>query len=333
MAHGIVGVSTVAWIAVVFAGQPDQPASPLQFVRKITLAGPTGKRLDHLALDSKRDRLFVANMANASFDVIDIKAGKVLKSFPNQHGIQGVAYADSVDRVFVGVGEDGVCNVFDGEDYQVAGNVKLDDADNVRFDPRGQRIFVAHAPKSISILDPKSLKAEKQIALPGQPEAFQLEKTKPILYVNVPSAKAVVAIDTDKGEVTKTHRLTMAGGNYPLALDERGRRLFVGCRTPPTVLVVHSESGKTLGSAAIPADVDDVFYDERRKLVYAACGEGFLTVLRETDANHFELAQKIPTAKLARTCLFDAEQNQLFLTVPRQEGAAGPEVWVYRVAK
>jgi hypothetical protein len=125
----------------------------------------------------------------------------------------------------------------------------------------------------------------------------------------------------------------MAGGNYPLALDEHRRRLFIGCRTPPKVLVVDTESGKTLGNAPIPGDVDDVFYDERRKLIYAACGEGFLAVLRETKANHFELAQKIPTAKLARTCLFDAEHNQLFLTVPRQEGAAGPEVWVYRVAK
>src|SRR5262245_57248952 len=275
MACGTLGQSALVWIALVFAGQPDQPAGPLQLVRKITLAGPTGKRLDHLAVDFKRDRLFVANMANASFDVIDLATGKILKSIPGQHGIQGVAYAGSVDRVFAGVGDDGVCNVFGGEDYQLVGSVKLDDADNVRFEPRSRRIFVAHAPKSISVLDPKSLKIEKQIALPGQPEAFQLEKTKPILYVNVPSAKAVVVVDTDKGEVAKTHRLTMAGGNYPLAHDERCRRLFVGCRTPPKVLVVDTESGKTLGNAAIPGDVDDVFYDERRKLVFASCGEGF----------------------------------------------------------
>src|SRR5262249_3798316 len=83
--------------------------------QKIALHGPAGKRLDHLALDAKRNRLFVANMANASFDVIDVKEGKLLKEVPDQPGVQGIAYDPDVDRIFIGVGEAGVCNGFDGD--------------------------------------------------------------------------------------------------------------------------------------------------------------------------------------------------------------------------
>ena len=44
----------------------------------------------------------------------------------------------------------------------------------------------------------------------------------------------------------------------------------------------------------------------------------------------FEVVEKLPTAKLARTCFFDPESGRLFLGVPRQAGKPGPEVRVYQ---
>jgi len=304
--------------------------APLELVQKIALHGPAGKRLDHLALDAKRDRLFVANMANASFDVIDLKAGKLLKSVPDQRGVQGVAHAPDLGRVFVGVGDDGVCNVFDDKEYKLEKGIKLADADNVRYDARTKRVYVAHAEKSLAVIDPKTLEVKAEIKLPGQPEAFQIEAGRPRLYLNVPSQKAVVVIDTEKNEVVKTYPLKSAERNYPLALDEEGHRLFVGCRKPAAVVILDTESGKELGSVAIPGDTDDVFFDAKRKRLYASCGEGFLAVLRQADAGRFEVQEKILTVKLARTCFFDPETSRLFLTLPGQAGKEGPEIWVYR---
>jgi DNA-binding beta-propeller fold protein YncE len=304
--------------------------APLELVQKIALHGPAGKRLDHLALDAKRDRLFVANMANVSFDVIDLKAGKLLKSVPDQRGVQGVAHVPDAGRVFVGVGDDGVCNVFDDEEYKLVKGIKLADADNVRYDARTKRVFVAHAEKSLAVIDPKTLEVKAKIKVLGQPEAFQLEKARPRLYLNVPSEKSVVVIDTEKNEVIKTYPLKSAERNYPLALDEEGHRLFVGCRKPAAVVILDTESGKELGSVAIPGDTDDVFFDAKRKRLYASCGEGTLAVLRQAAADRFEVQEKIPTAKLARTCFFDPASSRLFLTVPGQGGKDGPEIWVYR---
>jgi DNA-binding beta-propeller fold protein YncE len=200
----IVACASVALAAgLAEAGEPV----PLELMQKIELPGPPGKRLDHLALDGKRGRLFVANMANASLDIIDLKAGKLLKSIPGQQGVQGAAYAPEVDRLFVGVGEDGVCNIFDGQEYTLAKSIKLADADNVRFDSRTRRIFVAHADKSLAVLDPKRMEVTAEIRVPGQPEAFQLEAGRPRLYLNVPSQKAVVVIDTEKNQVIKAFAL------------------------------------------------------------------------------------------------------------------------------
>src|SRR5262249_34206103 len=152
----------------------------------------------HLALDAKHDRLFVANMANSSLDIVDLKAGKLQRQIPGQKKIQGIAYAADLDRIFVGNGEDGVCNVFDGRNYNLLNSAKLDDADNVRFDPATHRVYVAHAEKALAVLDGKTLEVLADIRLPGSPEAFQLERGRARLYLNTPSPSQVLAIDTAK---------------------------------------------------------------------------------------------------------------------------------------
>jgi DNA-binding beta-propeller fold protein YncE len=319
----------VVAVAAVGAAWAAAEEPPLRRVQTIALKGPAG-RLDHLALDAARGRLFVANMANASLDVVDLKAGKVVRQVPGQQGIQGIAYAPGLDRVFVGLGTGGFCNVFDGADYKLLKAIKFaDDADNVRYNPATHLAYVAHAEKALAVIDAKSLEVRADIPLPGQAESFQLEKGRPRLYLNTPSPAQVNVIDTNKNEVVGHYPLPGAAANYPLALDEANRRLFVGCRKPPTMVVLDSESGTEVTAVPIPGDTDDLFYDGRRRL-YASCGEGFLAVIRVTDADHYELLQKVPTVKGARTCLFDAAAGRLYLLVPRQPGKEGPEVWVYQ---
>jgi DNA-binding beta-propeller fold protein YncE len=321
----VVAAAALQWAAWAAADEP-----PLRRVQTIPLQGPAG-RLDHLALDGKHGRLFVANMANASLDVVDLKAGKLVKQAPGQQGIQGIAYAVDLDRVFVGLATGGFCNVFDGDGYKPLKTIKFaDDADNVRYNPATHLAYVAHAEKALAVIDARTFEVKADIRLPGQAESFQLEKGRPRLYLNTPSPAQVNVIDTDKNEVVAHYPLQRAAANYPLALDEANRRLFVGCRKPPTVVVLDSESGKEVAAMPIPGDTDDLFHDAKRGRLYASCGEGFLAVIRQADADHYEALEKVPTAKGARTCLFDPEAGRLYLIVPRQAGKDGPEVWVYQ---
>jgi hypothetical protein len=139
-----------------------------------------------------------------------------------------------------------------------------------------------------------------------------------------------VVIDTEKNEVVKTYPVKMAGEGHPLVLDEANHRVFVGCRKEPMIVELDTETGKEIGGVAIPADIDDLFLDAKRKRLYASCAEGFLVVLKQVDADHLEVLEKIPTAKGARTCLYVPQSDRLYLAVPRQEGKDGPEIRVYQ---
>src|SRR5438874_5055482 len=98
-------------LAAVLTFAVAAPAAELELVQTIPLKGKAGG-LDHLALDAKRERLFVANKANNTLDVIDLKSGKLVEQKASQTAIQGIAYAPDLDRVFVGLASNGLCNLF-----------------------------------------------------------------------------------------------------------------------------------------------------------------------------------------------------------------------------
>jgi DNA-binding beta-propeller fold protein YncE len=308
------------------AGEPS-----LKLIQTIELKGKGGK-LDHLIVDSKGQRLFLCNKVNNTMDIVDLKGGKLLKQITGQSGAQGVAYSEDLGRLFVTLGNGGYVNIFDTKNYGLVKTVKFtDDADNVRYNPKTNLVYVAHAENALGVIDAKSYAVKTDIKLPGSAEAFLLETGRPRLYLNVPSINEVIVIDTDKNEITNRWPVKMAGANQSLALDEPNKRLFVGCRTNPAVVVMDTETGKEITKVAIPSGIDDLFFDAQRKRLYAACAEGFLAVIRQVDADRYEAAEKIATVQDAKTAYFDPDTSKIYLAVPQQPGKKGPEIRVYQV--
>ncbi len=151
------------------------------------------------------------------------------------------------------------------------------------------------------------------------------------MYVAVPKAGLGAVIDTEKNEILAKYPITLAGGAHPVAIDEPNHRVFIGCRAKPFVVIMDSETGKEITSVPVPGDIDDLAYDAKRKRLYATCGEGFIAVIKQVDADRYEAGEKIATAKGAKTSLFVPDRDKLYLAVPRTEGKDAPEVHVYQV--
>ena len=304
----------------------------LERVQTIALKGPIGG-LDHLALDAKRGRLFVANTVHGSLDVVDLKAGKLFKQVPGQGRIRGIDYSPEANRVFVGNGTGGICNTFDGDNYKLRHSVPLGiDADNIRYNPRTQRIYVVHADNELSVIDAKDYTLRSPIALPKSLGAFRLEVGRPRMYVNAKEGQVVV-IDTNRDTVIGRFPVAPAGVNAAVEIDEPNHRLFIGCRKNPSLLVMDSDTGKIMATVPISGDVDDLSFDARRGRIYASCG-GAIEVVRQIDADRYESLAKIPTVAGAHV-LFAPDAGQLYLAVPRRADnpdQENPEVWVYRAS-
>src|SRR5260370_42212596 len=107
--RGFISCHCAALAAVLWAGlcptaaQPSDP--PLQLEGKIPLGAVRG-RIDHMAFDLERRRLFVAELGNDSVGVVDLDARKVVHRIGGLKEPQGVAYLPSGDRLFVANGGD-----------------------------------------------------------------------------------------------------------------------------------------------------------------------------------------------------------------------------------
>ena len=106
-----------------------------------------------------------------------------------------------------------------------------------------------------------------------------------------------------------------------MALDETSHRLFIGCRHPSKLLVLDTETGKTISSLDIDNDTDDIFYNTSAKEIYVSCGNGYVDVFHQIDANHFTSNGKIKTNFGARTSLFIPELHQLIIAAPSHIGS------------
>src|SRR5262249_31046392 len=184
----------------------------------------------------------------------------------------------------------------------------LDDADNVRYDATAGKVYVGYGKGALRVMDAATGESLGDISLQGHPESFQLEKGGQRIFVNVPTALRISVVDRAKREVVATWGVP-AAANYPMALDEAGRRLFVGARVPALLVVYDIDAGRVVAKHSIGGDTDDIFFDAAGKRLYVVCGEGRIDVLRQDDPDHYVFEGSVTTAPRARTGLLVPEDG------------------------
>lgn len=334
--------SSVICLAVLFAlttraaaqGQAssNDEFAPLVLVRIIPMPDVQG-RFDHMAVDAKSGRVFAAVYGNDSVEVLDVHRGRRIHTI--QAGFskpQMAAYIPESNRIVVSNEGDGSCKVIDADTYKLIDTVTFsDDADQLRYDPATKRVYVGYGDGAIGMFDATTNKRiEGDFELGAHPESFQLEEKGPRIFVNLASVSQIAVIDRNTRKIEKW-KLEQAGTNFPMALDEAHRRLFVAARRPARLLVLDMDTGKEIASLPGAADTDDMSYDATRKRIYVPSGEGFIFVYQQIDADRYERIAKIPSAIGARTSGYYGQvgkHNSLYLAVPGRANR-GAELWVY----
>jgi hypothetical protein len=320
----VVLAASLIWSAKVTAQTADVP---LVLETKIPLGEVSG-RIDHLSIDVKRQRLFVAELGNDSVGVVDLAVGKVLRRITGMSEPQGVAYVPFADSVFVANAGDGSVHVLRGDDLAPIGRIELgEDADNVRVDTGRNRVLVGYGNGALAVIDPATRTKAADIRLKGHPESFQIDETGTKVFVNVPDARDVEVADlaSRANRSLPTHG---AGSNFPMAIDRDAHRVLIVFRSPPTLMALSSQDGRIITKIETCGDADDVFVDAKRHHVYVSCGEGVVDVLDQLEAEYRRLA-RVPTVSGARTSLFVPELDRLFVAVRARSGEPAA-IWVFR---
>ncbi|AGK58337.1 NHL repeat containing protein [Hyphomicrobium denitrificans 1NES1] len=306
------------------AATPLDTSPPLELEATIPLTGVSG-RIDHLTIDAKRRRLFVAELGNNSVDVIDLDKGRTVGRITGLHEPQGVGV--SGDMLAVANGGDGIVSLYRSDDLSPLGSIPLgNDADDVRVDQATGRIFVGFGQGAIAVIDPAARAKIGEIKLPAHPEGFQFTPGGDRGYVNVPAANQIAVISG--GRQISSWRSPESRSNFPLALDDDGGTAAVVFRNPPYLALFDTRSGVLRARVATCADADDAYFDGRRTQIYVSCGSGVVDVFDERETSPRRIAE-IKTAQGARTSLFVPELDRLFVAA-RSGRLNGAKILVYR---
>ena len=320
-------VFAVGSVAIVRSQEADQ--QPLRLVQAISMPNVKG-RLDHMDVDVKGKRLFVAGLENGTLEVVDLKAGQRIRSIPGFKKPQGVLYIPELNKLFVASGDDAMLRVFLGDTLDVVDSIQLEPGPNrLVYDPNSKLVYVGYGGKDagkdygeIGIIDPKDDKHIGDIKVVAHPSELLLNKAGTTLFVFVSIASKIQVIDTKKRQLVSTWDVSSQRPGDG-ALDESLSRLFVGTRTPPQMIIMDSNSGKEIANLPTPDGMDGVYFDAVRKRVYVSGGRdlpaGSVYVYQQKDVNRYETIGKIPTRAGAGTAFWSPAINRYYVAAPAND--------------
>jgi DNA-binding beta-propeller fold protein YncE len=302
-------------------------AAPLRLEKEIPLPDVQG-RIDHFSVDASGQRLFIAALGNGSIEIVDTKRGERAAEIKGLAEPQGLYYDSKVGHLYVTTAGDGKLRVYDGKSLAPLQTLEFGrDADNVRYDRETGEIWVGYGSGGLGIVNSAGQKTGS-VPLRSHPEAFLFEETGDRVFANTPKELGVTVMDRRKHSVIIKWGLGSALANYPMALDDRNKRLFVGCRLPARLVVLDTGTGKIIGTLPTVGDTDDIFYDSAKQQIYVIGGEGAVEVFHQRDPDRYESLGRTTTAPGARTGLFVASAGRLYVAAPRR-GSQGARVLVF----
>jgi hypothetical protein len=291
--------------AIAYAADPGY-----HVIDKIHLGGEGG--WDYLTVDSAARRLYVSHATHVV--VVDIDSGKLAGDIPDTPGVHGIALAPELNRGFISNGRANTATIFDLTTLKPLSQVKTGtNPDAILYDPFSKRVFTFNGRShDATVFDAATGEVAGTIALGGKPE-FSTTDGKGKVYVNIEDTSEVAEIDSQKLIVVKRTSLKPCEEPSGMGLDAKHHRVFSVCGNK-IMTVLDAGAGKVIATVAVGGGTDGAGFDAGTGLAFSSNGEGTLTVVRETSAGKFEVAETVTTQRGARTMALDPKTHNVYLS-------------------
>jgi DNA-binding beta-propeller fold protein YncE len=299
---------------------PAADASAYRVLRHWHVGGSGGWR--DMVVDVRAGRLYIAR--NDRITVLDIVSGSTVGEITGLTDPRGIALLPDGARGYVSDGTSGIIHLFDARTLQLLKPVSIGGVpDELALDPSTLRLFAfdVHKPEVV-VLNAKSGEVLGRIPLPGQPAGAVVAAGNTI-YVNLLSTGEVARIDTVNLKLGHAWPLSPCVGPSAMAIDSAQNRLFSVCENR-MVAVSDAVTGKLIETAPIGEGAHAVAYDDKRRQVFTANGEGSVTVLAEGSPNQFSVLETLKTEPGTRMLALNPKFHDLYVVAAKFGQRPGP---------
>jgi YVTN family beta-propeller protein len=265
---------------------------------------------DYINIDSPAHRLYITR--GARVDVVDTQTGKLTGSIAGLHGTHGVVFDTAGKLGYISDGGGNAVVAFDRTTLATVATIAAGtNPDGLLFEPATQSVWAFNGRShDATVIDTATQKVVATIPLPGKPE-FPVADGKGTVFVNIEDKNVIVRLDAHSKTVTATWPLAGCESPSGLAFDAAGYRLFSVC-DGKKMAVTDAKTGASLATPAIGDGPDAAGYSAQFKLAFSSNGEGTLTVV-DAAAKDYPSIETLPTQKSARTMIYDAAADRIYL--------------------
>lgn len=292
-----------------------QQSSGFHVLKKYAIGGTGG--WDYITVDGADRKIYVSH--GTQVNILSTVTGDSVGVIPNTNGVHGIAIAKPFGKGYTSNGRDSSCTAFDLKTNKAIASVRVGtNPDAIFYEPYSKKVYAFNGrSNNASVIDPATDKVVATIPIGAKPETG-VSDGKGKVFVNAETTNEVVVIDAKTYQVINRYKIE--GGEEPtgLDIDRATNRLFIGCGGNKTMVVMDANNGKNIAKLPI-GGCDGVAFDPALKQAYASNGEGTMSVIKEVNANQFELVENVPTERSARTIGIDLATHHLFLPAAQTE--------------
>ena len=230
-----------------------------------------------------KNNLYVSH--GTQVNILNKQTGDSVGVIANTTGIHGIAFDMNQNIGFTSNGKLNNVFAFDVNSNVVIATIPTgENPDAIMYDPFTKTIITCNGRgKSLTFIDPVLKKVVGTVEVGGKPETAVSDQAGNI-FVNIEDKNEIVKIDATAYKVIAHWSIKPLEEPTGLAIDLINKRLFAAGEKK--MAVINYENGKLVATVPIGEGCDGLVFDNNKKLIFTSNGEGSLSVIKQTDANH-----------------------------------------------
>jgi YVTN family beta-propeller protein len=303
---------------------PSPSPQLLKITGYIDVPGPKGKRFDYLTIDASRNLLFSTHLGAGLLYAIDLGTNKVVKTFEDLPGIEGVEIAPDVKKAYTSNWLENKIGVIDLGQMKVVKKIPTESKpDGIAYATPFHKIYVSdERAKAEAVVDVTKDAIVTTLHFDSETGNPRYDPVSKHVFLNLQDKNVISEIDPATDKEIGEYPVGKCRGNHGMALDSDHRLAFLSCEENDLMTVFRLDTHEPTAYFPQAKGGDVIAFDAGLKRIYVACYDGAISVFQEDDATHFRKLGDVPAQKKVHSLAIDSKTHKVY--VPEQEADGAP---------
>jgi DNA-binding beta-propeller fold protein YncE len=305
----------------------------LRQVSTIDLPGPKGQRFDYLTIDSSHHLLFSTHLGAGLLYVIDLQTNRLVKTFDDMPGIEGVELAPDVNKAYTSNWRENKIAVIDVQQMKLIKKLPTESKpDGIAYAAPFHKIYISdERAKAEAVVDVTKDEVITTLHFDSETGNPRYDPVSKRVYVNLQDKNVIAEIDPATDKEVAEYPVGKCRGNHGMALDSEHRLAFLSCEENDLMTVFRLDTHQPIAYLPQAKGGDVVAFDPGLKRIYVGCYEGAISVFQEDDPAHFRKLGDVPVEKKVHSLAIDPTNHRVYVPEQEENGAPAAKIAVFEV--